>query len=80
MQNLFEEIESNEGYELTVNLPKQIVTTPSGKIFKFDIDIFAKNCLLKGLDDIGWTLQFEDRIKDFEKKVIEKKPWIFLRT
>jgi len=77
VQNLFEEIESNEGYELTVNLPKQIVTTPSGDIFKFDIDIFSKNCLLKGLDDIGWTLQFEDRIKDFEKKIASQKPWLF---
>ena len=80
VQNLFEEIESNEGYELTVNLPKQIVTTPSGEIFKFDIDIFAKNCLLKGLDDIGWTLQFEDRIKDFEKKIASQKPWLFPKT
>ena len=78
VQNLFEEIESNEGYELTVDLPKQIVKTPSGGIFSFDVDIFAKNCLLKGLDDIGWTLQFEDRIKDFEKKVVSQKPWLFL--
>ena len=44
----------------------------------FDVDIFAKNCLLNGLDDIGWTLQFEEKIKDFEKKVVTKKPWVSL--
>jgi len=34
--------------------------------------------LLKGLDDIGWTLQFEEKIIDFEKKAITQKPWLFL--
>ena len=75
---LFNEIEANEGYKLTVDLPKQIVSTPKGEIFSFEVDIFAKNCLLKGLDDIGWTLQFDEKIKDFEKKVVIQKPWLFL--
>ena len=74
------EIECTDGCELTVDLPNQIVKTPRGDIFTFDVDIFAKNCLLEGLDDIGWTLQFEDRIKDFENKIVRKKPWLFLSS
>ena len=72
-----DEIEANEGYQLIVDLPQQIVSTPSKEKFSFEVDIFAKNCLLKGLDDIGWTLQFEENISDFEKKVEIQKPWLF---
>ena len=75
---MFEEIESSEGCELTVDLPKQIVKTPSGKIFSFDIDMFAKNCLLKGLDDIGWKMQFEDKIQSYERQARSEKPWLFI--
>jgi len=75
---LFNEINANEGYQLTVDLPKQIISSPKGEIFSFEIDNFAKNCLLKGLDDIGWTMQFEEKIKDFEEKNVTEKPWLFL--
>tara|TARA_Y100001970_G_C14206979_1_gene844670 strand:- start:787 stop:1410 length:624 start_codon:yes stop_codon:yes gene_type:complete len=78
VQYLFEEIEANEGCQLTVNLPQQNVITPNDKQFSFEVDVFAKNCLLNGLDDIGWTLQFEDSIKDYEKKTLIQKPWLFL--
>jgi 3-isopropylmalate/(R)-2-methylmalate dehydratase small subunit len=42
------------------------------------MDGFAKNCLLEGLDDIGWTLQFEEKIKDYEQQARQQKPWLFL--
>ena len=63
IQALFEEVEANEGCLLTVDLSRQNVKTPDGKKFSFEIDSFAKNRLLKGLDDIGWTLQFEEKIQ-----------------
>ena len=75
---LFNEINANEGYQLTVDLPKQIISSSKGETFSFEIDNFAKNCLLKGLDDIGWTMQFEEKIKDFEEKNVTEKPWLFL--
>ena len=77
VQFLFEEVEANEGYKLTVNLAEQRVNTNDCKKFFFEIDSFAKNCLLQGLDDIGWTLQFEENILDFEKKTMNQKPWFF---
>ena len=78
IQALFEEVETNDGSLLTVDLPDQRVITAEGKKFSFEIDYFAKNCLLKGLDDIGWTLQFEEKIKNFEKKARREKPWLFI--
>jgi 3-isopropylmalate/(R)-2-methylmalate dehydratase small subunit len=78
IQYLFEEVEANEGCQLTVDLPQQIVSSPQGKKFTFEVDVFAKNCLLKGLDDIDWTLQFEKKIQDYEQEAKKQKPWLFL--
>jgi 3-isopropylmalate/(R)-2-methylmalate dehydratase small subunit len=78
VQALFDEVEANEGCLLTVDLPQQTVCSPGGNKFSFGIDAFAKNCLLEGLDDIGWTLQFEEKIKDYEQQARSQKPWLFL--
>ena len=78
IQALFEEVEANEGCLLTVDLPRQNVTTTEGKKFSFEIDTFSKNCLLKGLDDVGWTLQFGEKIQRYEQQVRSEKPWLFI--
>ena len=39
-------------------------------------DEFKKHCLLKGLDDIGLTLEYGDGIKDFEKHYYKQYPWL----
>jgi 3-isopropylmalate/(R)-2-methylmalate dehydratase small subunit len=56
----------NELGELEVDLENQILKTNSEQI-SFDIDTHKKKILLEGLDDISQTLQFEDRISEFEK-------------
>src|SRR6056300_285372 len=66
VQQLFIEIEENAGCELTVDLPNQKVQSPKGLEFSFEIDPFVKHRLLNGLDDIGWTLQFQSEIEKFE--------------
>lgn len=68
---------ANEGYELTADLERQVVTTPTGEAYSFEVDDFRKHCLLNGLDDIGLTLQQSDAIKDYEHKMMQKTPWIF---
>ena len=80
VQSLFEEVEANEGCFLTVDLLSQNVATPLGNNFSFEIDLFAKNCLLKGLDDIGWTLQFKNKIQSFEEQSMSKKPWLYISS
>lgn len=77
VDQLFTEVQVNEGYELTVNLEEQIVETPSGEKIAFEIDDFRKHCLLNGLDDIGLTLQHADDIRAYEAKRQAEAPWLF---
>lgn len=51
---------------ITVDLPNQTVSSPD-KTFTFDIDETWKNKLVKGLDDVAVTLQYEDEIKSYER-------------
>jgi 3-isopropylmalate/(R)-2-methylmalate dehydratase small subunit len=74
---LFKEMDAEEGYQLSVDLPSQTVTTDSGHLFNFEIDEFRKECLLKGLDEIGLTLQEADAIKAYEADRAKQHPWVF---
>ncbi|WP_417534131.1 3-isopropylmalate dehydratase small subunit [Marinobacterium stanieri] len=77
VDQLFKEVEATEGYQLTVDLERQVVVTASGEEFAFDVDGFRKHCLLNGLDDIGLTLQHADEIKAYEARRREASPWLF---
>ena len=77
VDELFKEVEAAPGYQLTVDLQDQTVTSPSGKVYTFEIDEFRKHCLLNGLDDIGLTLQDGDAIATFEAKHRASQPWLF---
>ena len=77
VDQLFKEVEANEGYQLSIDLAEQTRTTPSGETFKFDITEHRKHCLLNGLDEIGLTLQHADEIRDFEEKRRQSQPWLF---
>jgi len=62
VENLQQELDTIE-----VDLEKQIIKTSSEEI-SFEIDPYKKKILLEGLDDIAQTLQFEDKISEFEKE------------
>ncbi|HTW22609.1 MAG TPA: 3-isopropylmalate dehydratase small subunit [Candidatus Baltobacteraceae bacterium] len=68
MDELFKRTEQNEGYQVTVDLEQQMVTDNKGLRYTFTVDPFRRECLLKGLDDIGLTLVHEPEIAAFEKK------------
>ncbi|MFT4814022.1 MAG: 3-isopropylmalate/(R)-2-methylmalate dehydratase small subunit [Paracoccaceae bacterium] len=74
---MFQDIEENEGYSLTVDLNEQLITRQDGSTIAFEVDSFRKNCLLNGLDDIGLTLEEADTIKIFEDKWRQTSPWYF---
>ena len=78
VSELFEEVAANEGYELAVDLPRQVIVKPDGTEIPFDVDPFRKQCLLDGLDDIGLTLEDADEIRSFESRWREKSPWYFV--
>lgn len=67
VDELFRRAVKTEGYRLTVDLENQTVTDESGLKISFKLDAFRRECLLKGLDDIGLTLRIEDRIAGYEK-------------
>ena len=77
VDQLFKEVGANEGYQLSIDLAEQTLTTPNGETFKFDITEHRKHCLLNGLDEIGLTLQHADEIRDFEEKRRQSQPWLF---
>ncbi len=68
---------ASPGYQLTVNLETQTVTTPSGASYRFEIDPFRKDCLYRGLDSIGLTLQHEASIGSYETRRKTEAPWLF---
>ena len=53
-------------YSLDIDLEAQTVTDNNGFTASFDIDPFRKRCMIEGIDDIGLTLQFEDKITQYE--------------
>jgi 3-isopropylmalate/(R)-2-methylmalate dehydratase small subunit len=67
IEELFQRTEKEEGYMLTVNLPDQTIADRHGLMFRFDIAPSRKEVLLKGLDDIGTSLQHEAEITAYEK-------------
>ena len=76
VEELFKNVLSSSGAKITADLPSQEVTSPTGKKYSFQIDSFVKDCLLKGLDQIGWALQFENKITTYENQLKNAKPWL----
>ncbi|HBO97234.1 MAG TPA: 3-isopropylmalate dehydratase small subunit [Candidatus Omnitrophica bacterium] len=76
VESLFRQVIQKPGEQVSADLEKQTVTDPAGKQYHFEINPFARTCLLKGLDHIGWTQQFADKIRDFEQKLKQEKPWL----
>ena len=60
-----------------IDLLNQTVAGPGGLLFHFSIDPFRKNCLLRGLDAIGLTLQRESAITEYEERRKLDAPWLF---
>jgi len=77
VDDLFQAVAANEGYQLSVNLEAQTITTPDGKSVAFEVEEFRKHCLLNGLDDIGLTLQHVDDISAYETRRGAEAPWLF---
>ncbi len=77
VDRLFREVEDNPGYSLTVDLAAQEVRAPRGERYAFEIDGFRKQCLLKGIDEIGLTLADASAIRAYEARRRQEAPWLF---
>lgn len=78
VRELIRQLQEAPGAMILVDLPKQAVTGPDGKVYPFDIGSFPKECLLRGLDEIALTLQHEGEIARYERDGKTKTPWLFL--
>jgi 3-isopropylmalate/(R)-2-methylmalate dehydratase small subunit len=67
VEDLFQRAEKEEGYSLSIDLPNQTISDKQGLVYKFEIAPSRKEVLLKGLDDIGTSLQHEAAIAAYEK-------------
>jgi 3-isopropylmalate/(R)-2-methylmalate dehydratase small subunit len=59
-------VKANPEAELRVDLAKTELTLPGGEVVKFPIDAFAQHCLLNGIDQLGYILSHDDKIKAYE--------------
>ncbi len=76
VDRLFDEVAVTPGYQLTVDLPRQLVVEGDGTEHGFDVAPFRKHCLLNGFDDIELTLRHSDKIAAFESKRLTERPWL----
>ena len=74
VEMIFERVRRTPGYQLTVDLEKKKITSDDGLEFTFELDEFRRHCLLGGLDDIGLTLQYENKIRAYEASHREISP------
>ena len=79
VRRMLESAAEQPRYTVSVDLERQVVTEPDGAAdpagapdthgasHRFEVDPFRKTFILKGLDEIGWTLQYEDDIAEYER-------------
>lgn len=68
VEELFQRTAKYEGYQLNVDLENKTITDEYGLSYTFELDEHRRQFLLQGLDDIGLTLQHEDKISAYEAK------------
>ena len=68
VEELFQRVRAHPGYQLAVDLETQTLEDDLGLSQSFEVDPFRRESLLKGLDEIGLTLQYEDQIGAYEQR------------
>ena len=58
----------NPGVDLSIDVREQTLTSPGGSVFRFELEPFARHCLLEGVDQMGFLLQHADVITVFEQQ------------
>ena len=77
LDTLMDDAERGANATLSVDLENQVIQGPDGGEIKFEIDEFKRQCLLNGLDDVGLTMQVNDKIDNFEDQQKAGQPWLY---
>ena len=75
VDKLMENAERGANAKLSIDLEAQEITGSDDDVIKFEVNEFKKHCLLNGLDDIGLTMQKNDKINDYEARLKISQPW-----
>ena len=67
LKKLFESAENEMGPEIKIDLQDQTVVCPDGTSQQFPIDTFSKNCMLKGIDQLGYLMQQMPATEEYER-------------
>jgi 3-isopropylmalate/(R)-2-methylmalate dehydratase small subunit len=59
----------NPGVDLSIDVRDQTITLPSGKVFRFELEPFARHCLLEGVDQLGFLQQHAEAIANYEQRM-----------
>ena len=68
VDHIMEQAKNVPGYQITVDLERGLVTDTQEFTVSFEIDAFRRDCLLRGLDDIGLTEEHDDAIAAYERE------------
>lgn len=69
--------EAAAGRKIEIDLVQQKIKSSQGDcLVSFEVEEFRKHCLIHGLDDIGLTMQMEDKISKFENRRTIDTPWL----
>jgi len=68
VEEIMRRTQNQDGYQLTVDLDRQVLEDSSGLSIPFAVGDFQRNCLMEGLDDIGLTLRHEEAISEYERE------------
>lgn len=69
-------LEVAKSQPISIDLGTRTVTTPFQDRFEFEIDPFRRDCLMKGLDEVGLTLALDERIGAYEARTASERPWL----
>jgi 3-isopropylmalate/(R)-2-methylmalate dehydratase small subunit len=75
LDKLMDDAERGANATLSIDLDKQEIRGPDGGVVRFEVDAFKKHCLLNGLDEVGLTMEKDDRIAAYEKRAAVERPW-----
>jgi 3-isopropylmalate/(R)-2-methylmalate dehydratase small subunit len=76
IDRLMDDAEKGANARMAVDLESQEITRPDGETIPFEIDPHRKHCLLNGLDDIGLTMQNDEKITTYEGARDTAEPWL----
>lgn len=77
IEQIVSELEKSENESVTVDLERQLVVSPRGKEYAFEVPRLRREALLEGLDDIGLTLKREAMIAAHQLRDRKLRPWIY---